>query len=198
MILSRQASKHNCSGSVLIFCSLCWYMVKTHNDNESKTHKIIHVPVWITPSVSDYSQEGFMYLYHIYVCICVCEREMERVRDRKFCSPSIHIICFSILLRLDTDHTGRTWFPSSWQQRCQATNQSPLCPVLRADWFPLSQPVVECPSFNLSAAVHVAHILYFSQCRLLCNLPLRCHACTDVMLSCFAGAGTSSLNVNME
>lgn len=77
----------------------------------------------------------------------------------EFCSLSI---CISVLLRLDTDHTGRTWFPSSWQQGCQATNHSPSSSALEADWLPSLQPVVECPSLT-SLLPSTAHIHPISQ-----------------------------------
>lgn len=108
-----------------------------------KHHHHIHVVAWV--NIYGYTQgDSCIDIVSLYVLYIVT----VGVGTREFCSLFIHIIFFSIHRRLDTDHTGRTWFPSSWQQGYQATNQSPLSPVLQADWFLSLQPVVECPSLT--------------------------------------------------
>lgn len=101
--------------------------------------------------------------------------------------PAIHIICSRILLCLDTDHTDRTWFSSSWQQCYQATNQSALSPFLHSHWLHCSQPVVECPSLTslLPCTFHTVCIFlnadYSDTCLIFWDVMSCIHWCNEWM-----------------
>lgn len=177
MCISREhtLSETDASSACNYGCNIC----------KQAQSPICSVLIWI--NIYGYTL-GFMYLHYTHVC-----GVFKRHKVLQPIHPYHLLQC--VLLCLDTDHTGRARFPSSWQQGYQATNQNPLSPVLQADWFLSLQLVVECPSLTslLPCTLHISYISIqiTATCVILRDVVSRFY--TDV-ISCFSVLELEHLN----